>query len=156
MAAIDIATHGRMAISQKGNVAERKNFSKVRIEEWPGSHKVAHTPRHLAGRVVKGEAEISNDSLQARCSPKPPGMEKKLPIRGIFFRRRPGASRGPRASQHACRSAHQRQASTFDPAQSVGARIACAEKAKSRSMKMFWASGPRKRSRCRIPSSRRS
>jgi hypothetical protein len=89
MAAIEIATHGRIAISQKGNVPERKNFSKVRIEEWPGSHKVAHTPQHLAGRVVKGEAEISNDSLQARGSPKPPGMEKKLLIRGIFFRRRP-------------------------------------------------------------------
>jgi hypothetical protein len=70
MAALDIATHGRIAISQKGNVAERKNFSKVRIEEWPGSHKVAHTPPHLAGRVVKGEAEISNDSLQTRFSPK--------------------------------------------------------------------------------------
>ena len=89
MAAIDIATHGRIAISQKGNVAERKNFSKMRIEELPGSHKVAHTPQHLAGRVVKGEAEISNDSLQARFSAKPPGLEKKLLIGGIFFRRRP-------------------------------------------------------------------
>ena len=89
MAAIDIATHSRIAISQKGNVAERKDFSKVRIVEWPGSHKVAHTPQHLAGRVVKGEAEISNDSLQARFSPKPPGLEKKLLIRGIFFRGRP-------------------------------------------------------------------
>jgi hypothetical protein len=122
MAAIDIATHGRIAISQKGNVAER-NFSKVRIEEWPGSHKVAHTPQHLAGQVVKGEAEISNDSLRARFSAKPPGLEKKL----LFFYRE--ASRGPRPSQHARRGAHQRQASIFHPAQPVGARIAYPESA---------------------------
>jgi hypothetical protein len=65
MAAIDTAAHGRIAISQKGNVAERKNFSKVRIVEWPGSHKVARTPQHVAGRVVKGAAELRTSETES-------------------------------------------------------------------------------------------
>ena len=65
------------------------DLSGVRIVEWPGCCEVAHAPQRLLCRVAKGEAEVPNDSLQARFSPKPPRLEKKLLVSVALFRGRP-------------------------------------------------------------------
>jgi hypothetical protein len=49
----------------------------------------SRAPQRLLCRVAKGEAEVPNDSLQARFSPKPPRLEKNFLVSVALFRGRP-------------------------------------------------------------------